>query len=102
MRLPDSVEERAVYLISGALRARGRAIEQHRLVAFEPGAEIELIATEKTRLVVLGGQPLGKRTVWWNFVASRRELIEAAKAAWREGRFPQIPGEQEVTPLPEE
>lgn len=102
LKLPHGVEERAVYVISGAVRTKGTNIEHHHLVTFDPAAEVELTATEKTRLVVLGGQPLGKRTVWWNFVATRRELIEAAKTAWKEGRYPQIPGETDVTPLPED
>lgn len=101
-RLPENVEEQAVYVISGALRAKGTTIGHHCLVAFDPATAVELIATEKTRLVVVGGQPLGKRTVWWNFVASRRELIEEAKVAWKEGRFARVPGETEFTPLPEE
>ncbi|OGR36840.1 MAG: hypothetical protein A2091_11225 [Desulfuromonadales bacterium GWD2_61_12] len=57
--------------------------------------------TKATRLVVIGGAPLGKRTVWWNFVASRRERIEKAKADWQAGRFPPIPDETEGATLPE-
>jgi redox-sensitive bicupin YhaK (pirin superfamily) len=54
--------------------------------------------------MILGGAPLdGPRFVWWNFVATSREKIEAAKVAWN-GRdknvFPDIPGETEWIPLP--
>ncbi len=80
---------------------RGTAIATHSLAAFEAGMAIELVATEECRLVVIGGQSLGKRIVWWNLAATRRELIEAAKADWREGRFAPIPGETELAPLPE-
>jgi len=49
----------------------------------------------------LGGEPLyGKRHIWWNFVSSRPERIEEAKADWKEGRFPQVPGDDEFIPLP--
>jgi hypothetical protein len=49
---------------------------------------------------MIGGTPLGKRTVWWNLVASRKKLIEQAKVNWQEGRFPEVPGETEFIPLP--
>ena len=29
----------------------------------------------------------GPRHIWWNFVASSKERIEAAKEAWRAGDF---------------
>jgi redox-sensitive bicupin YhaK (pirin superfamily) len=49
---------------------------------------------------IIGGTPLGKRTIWWNLVASRKELREKAKENWREGRFPKVPDETEFIPLP--
>lgn len=99
--LPNDVEERGVYIVSGSVQVGKTEIAAHTLAAFETGMAIELVATAECRLVVIGGQPLGKRTVWWNLAATRRELIEAAKAAWKEGRFAMIPGETELTPLPE-
>jgi hypothetical protein len=43
----------------------------------------------------------GDRLIWWNFVASSRELIDAASARWRAQGFPPVPGETEFIPLPE-
>ena len=100
-RLPDDVEERGVYVVSGGVRVKRTEIATHSLAVFETGMEIKLVATEECRLVVIGGQPLGKRIVWWNLAASRRELIEAAKTDWKEGRFAPIPGETDYAPLPE-
>ena len=52
-------------------------------------------------LMVFGGQPLGERHMFWNFVSSRRERIEQAKADWREGRFALPPDDHdEWIPLP--
>jgi len=40
--------------------------------------------------------------VWWNFVSSRKERIEQAKAEWKARRFDIVPGdEKEFIPLPE-
>jgi redox-sensitive bicupin YhaK (pirin superfamily) len=100
-RLPNDVEERGIYVVAGSVRVGGAAIATHSLATFEAGPEIELVATEECRLVVIGGQSLGKRTVWWNLAATRRELIEEAKTTWKEGGFAPIPGETEFAPLPE-
>ena len=98
--LPDHIEERAVYTIAGELKAKATRLPLHTMTVFDRSPVIELVAREDTRLVIIGGTPLGKRTVWWNLVASRKELIEKAKENWREGRFPKVPGETEFIPLP--
>jgi len=102
LAVPDEIEERAVYVVSGRLQARDTAIPLHCMAVFDPVPGIELTAVEDSRLVVIGGQSLGKRTVWWNLVSSRRDLIERAKAEWKAGCFPKIPGETEFIPLPGE
>src|SRR5262249_1988077 len=55
------------------------------------------------RLVLLGGATMdGPRHIWWNFVSSRKERIEQAKADWKLARFDTVPGDdKEVIPLPE-
>jgi hypothetical protein len=60
-------------------------------------------AEEETRLAVIGGERLSPRHIWWNFVSSRQQRIEQAKADWKTGAFPTIPGDAtEFIPLPEE
>ena len=45
---------------------------------------------------------VGPRLIEWNFVASSRERLEAAKDDWRAGRFPLPVGDDaEFIPLPE-
>ena len=52
---------------------------------------------------MLGGEPMdGPRHLWWNFVASSQDRIEAAKDDWRAGRFGVVPGDAtEFIPLPD-
>jgi redox-sensitive bicupin YhaK (pirin superfamily) len=59
-------------------------------------------APRGARFVIVGGETLdgGRRHIWWNFVSSRRERIEAAKQAWSEQSMGQVPGETEWIPLP--
>ena len=52
------------------------------------------------RVVLIGGQPLGRRFMVWNFVSSRKERIVQAQDDWRAQRFDPVPGETEFIPLP--
>jgi redox-sensitive bicupin YhaK (pirin superfamily) len=100
LQLPDDVEERAVYVVDGNVQVQGVPIPSQSLVVLNAATGVELTATADSGLVVVGGKPLGKRTVWWNLVSTRRELIEQAKDDWRSGRFPQVPHETEKIPVP--
>ena len=97
-------EERAVYILSGALVVAGDRFEADQLLVFRPGDAITLTAGEKgCHLMLFGGGALAsKRYIWWNFVSSSKERIEQAKEEWRTGRFDIVPGdEEEFIPLPE-
>ena len=98
--------ERAVYAVEGALTLDGQPLAPHTMTLLEPGDEPLLAAEGPARAVLIGGQPLGRRHLYWNFVASDpAELVRAADA-WAAGpgapgsRFPQVQGETEFIPLP--
>jgi redox-sensitive bicupin YhaK (pirin superfamily) len=98
---PDQ-EERAIYVVEGEVRIANETFEGPRLLIFRPGDRITVTATRDARLMFLGGAALeGPRYIWWNFVSSRLDRIEAAKADWKSGRFKGVPGETEFIPLPE-
>ncbi|TNF47730.1 MAG: pirin family protein [Deltaproteobacteria bacterium] len=99
--VPEHIEERAVYVVTGGVSAKESLIPQHTMAVLDETPGIELVAKEDTTLVIIGGTPLGKRIMWWNLVSTREELMEKAKQDWREGRFPKVPGETEYIPLPE-
>ncbi|WP_353227849.1 pirin family protein [Novosphingobium sp.] len=95
--------ERAVYVVTGSLRIVGQegAFGASQLVVLKPGAEVVLTSDEASRLMLVGGEPFAeKRLIYWNFVSSRADRIEAAKADWRAGRFDPVPGDAEFIPLP--
>jgi redox-sensitive bicupin YhaK (pirin superfamily) len=95
-------DERALYLLEGAVEIAGERFEAGRLLVFSAGDEVVVRALSAARLLLFGGESLdGPRHVWWNFVSSSRERIEAAKADWKEGRFAAVPGDGEFIPLPE-
>jgi redox-sensitive bicupin YhaK (pirin superfamily) len=98
---PDH-DERGVYIVSGEIDIAGDVFGAGRLLVFRPGDRISILAQSHARLMLLGGEPMdGPRHIWWNFVSSRRERIDQAKAEWRAGKFDSVPGETEFIPLPE-
>lgn len=99
--LPREYAERAAYLVSGAAEADGRAIAPTQMAVFDGGAEAVLEATAQSVLMILGGAPVGRRFIEWNFVSSSRERIAQAKADWRAGRM-KLPDldDAEFVPLP--
>ena len=100
--LPVEIEERAVSVISGALEIDGRRFEPGTLAVLKANSNVVVRSDVSSHFVLVGGPKLdGPRHVWWNFVSSSEERIEAAKADWREGRFPLVPGDDEFIPLPE-
>src|SRR5882672_9674674 len=71
-------------------------------VALQAGARFGL-PKENTTLMMLGGERLGERYIWWNFVSSRKERIEQAKEDWKQGRIVLPPNDnKEFVPLPKE
>lgn len=96
-------DERAVMLVGGEGSLDGKPLNLYELVVLRPGAEMVLTSGHGGRVMLLGGEAFStRRHAWWNFVSSSRERIEQAKADWREGRFPKVPGdEEEFIPLPE-
>ena len=64
------------------------------------GKTVALNAERDSRVMVIGGDPLGTRHIWWNFVSSSRDRIEKAKSDWKDGRFDSVPGDNEFIPLP--
>ena len=104
LMLPADLGERCVYVVAGEVGIAGRTIASCEMAVLDDGDEAHLAAGgDGAHVMLAGGAPLdARRTIWWNFVSSSKERIEAAKADWREGRFPKVPGdEEEFIPLPE-
>jgi redox-sensitive bicupin YhaK (pirin superfamily) len=100
--VPAEHEQRAVYAVDGDIAIDGEAIPVAHMAVLPPDANVRVASRTGGRTMLVGGAALdGERHIWWNFVASTRERIEAAKAAWREQRFGTVPGETEFIPLPE-
>lgn len=106
--MPEDHEDRGIYVLEGSVIIAGDEFEAGRMMVFRPGDAITVKAGERgARIMALGGETLnGPRYIWWNFVASSRDKIEAAKVAWAagdwaHGRFQLPPDDDaEFIPLP--
>jgi hypothetical protein len=100
--LPKEHTERGIYIAKGNIEVAGNDYTAGQMLVFTKGVDPVIIAKENSTLMLLGGEPLGERYIWWNFVSSKRERIEQAKADWKEGRIILPPNDNnEFVPLPD-
>jgi hypothetical protein len=99
--LPGGHREQAVYVAKGEIEHAGEIYQPGQLLVF--GDDVDAVITARTAatLMLFGGEPVGERHIFWNFVSSRQERIEQAKADWAAGRFALPPDDRdEWIPLP--
>jgi redox-sensitive bicupin YhaK (pirin superfamily) len=97
--VPPEHDERAVLVVDGDVEVAGEPVPPRHLAVLAPGDAI-VRARSAARVMTFGGSPVGRRYIWWNFVASSRERIEQAKADWAEHRIAPVPGETTRIELP--
>jgi hypothetical protein len=85
--VPDGVPERALFVARGTVDVGGRRCTPAQMLVLGSGAGPVVEALESATLMLLGGEPVGPRYIWWNFVSSRRERIAQARADWQGGRI---------------
>jgi redox-sensitive bicupin YhaK (pirin superfamily) len=101
--LPTEYSERGFYIVKGSIELSGNTYSAGQMLVFNKNDEPLIIAKEITTLMLLGGEPLGERFIWWNFVSSRKERIEQAKEDWKQGRIILPPNDnKEFIPLPDD
>ncbi len=99
--IPTGYTERGVYIVNGSVEVSGTKYQAGNLLVFSTGVDPILFASERSTLMMLGGEHLGDRYIWWNFVSSRKERIEQAKEDWIQGRIKLPPTDnKEFIPLP--
>jgi redox-sensitive bicupin YhaK (pirin superfamily) len=101
--LPKEHSERGFYIVKGSVEVSGNVYHAGQMLVFTEDADPLILAKENTTLMLLGGEPLGERFIWWNFVSSRKERIEQAKEDWKQGRIILPPNDnEEFIPLPDD
>ena len=101
--LPKEHSERGIYIVKGDIEFGAHTYTVGQMLVFTKESEPTILAKTNATVMLLGGDPLGERFIWWNFVASSRERIEQAKADWKSGRIILPPNDdQEFVPLPKD
>lgn len=101
--LPKEYTERGFYTVKGSVELSGNTYTEGQMLVFSKGVDPLIRAKENTTLMLLGGEPLGERFIWWNFVSSRKERIEQAKEDWKQGRIILPPNDnKEFISLPDD
>ncbi|MFZ3484950.1 pirin family protein [Sphingomonas sp. 3-13AW] len=99
--IPDGHSERALYIAKGTVEVDGRRYEAGKMLVFGAGISRVTASTQAT-VMVLGGEPLGERFIYWNFVSSSKDRLAQAASDWKAGRM-KLPDadDQEFIPLPD-
>ena len=101
--LPKEHSERGFYIAKGSVEVAGNTYHAGQMLVFNKSADPLIVAKERSTLMLLGGEPVGERFIWWNFVSSRKERIEQAKEDWKQGRIILPPNDnKEFIPLPDD
>ena len=99
--LPEA-PERAIYVREGEVEVGDTRVRAGQCAVVDQGqGSLCGIASSPSRLLVFGGAGVGPRYLWWNYLHSSLERIEAARAEWRSGRVKLPDGDTEsFTPSP--
>lgn len=97
----DLYGESALYILEGSIKSDGNTFEPKQILIAKDSTLCEFEMGENTTVYIFGGEAFPEeRFIFWNFVASDKALIEAAKERWEKQEFPKVPGETEFVPLP--
>jgi redox-sensitive bicupin YhaK (pirin superfamily) len=95
--------ESGLYILDGSIESEGHVFEPKQLLVAKDSTLCSFDMAENTTIYIFGGEPFPEeRIIYWNFVASTKELIEQAKEKWLDQTFDKVPGENEFVPLPEQ
>jgi redox-sensitive bicupin YhaK (pirin superfamily) len=101
LALPGGYSEQGVYVARGEIEHEDELYGPGQLLVFDNDTQATLTARTPATVMLFGGEPLGERHLFWNFVSSRKERIEQAKQDWAAGRFALPPDDKdEWIPLP--
>ena len=102
--LDADYDERAIYVVSGEIDIAGDTFGGRAAAGLQARRPHLGARASQARLILLGGEPMdGPRHIWWNFVSSSKDRIDAAKADWKAKRFAAVPGDgEEFIPLPDD
>jgi redox-sensitive bicupin YhaK (pirin superfamily) len=99
--IPGGYGERAIYVANGAIELGGKRLVTGQMAILSQKAS-SIRAIQPSRVMALGGEPIGERFLFWNFVSSSEDRLRQAREDWRAGRM-KLPDadDREFIPLPD-
>ncbi len=100
--IPNGFSERALYVARGEVELGSERLETGQMAVLGKDAS-SLRASRPATVMVLGGEPVGERFLYWNFVSSSKDRLRQAAEDWKAGRM-KLPDadDQEFIPLPDD
>lgn len=99
LKLDPGVEQAAIYVVAGEVDIEGSTVQAGVMAVLAPG-RVKVHARQNSQIMVVGGEDIGHREMFWNFVHTSGDRIEAAKQEWRDMKFAPVPDDDEFIPLP--
>lgn len=94
--------ESGLYILEGSIESDGHTYGPKQILVAKNATLCEFTIAANSTIYIFGGEPFPEeRFIDWNFVASGKELIEAAKQKWIAQEFDKIKGDEtEFVPYP--
>lgn len=93
--------EIGICIVKGGIKACDQEISEGNMLVSKTEDACDLKIEPKSKILLFGGEPFPEeRHIFWNFVSSKKETIEAAKKRWKEKLFPRVPNDSSYIPLP--
>jgi redox-sensitive bicupin YhaK (pirin superfamily) len=93
--------ESGMYILEGHVESDGHVFGEKQILVAKDSTLCSFTIKAHTTVYIFGGDTFPEhRYIDWNFVSSKKELIEKAKQDWIEQKFPKIAGENSFVPYP--
>lgn len=93
--------ESGLYILEGEIESNGYTYGPKQILITKDAHLCSFTMKPNTTVYIFGGEPFPEeRFIYWNFVATDKSIIEAAKERWKNHEFPNVPGDDGYVPLP--
>lgn len=93
--------ESGLYILEGKIESNGHEYGSKQILITKDAHLCSFTVKANTTVYIFGGEPFPEeRFIYWNFVATDKQIIEEAKERWKNHEFPKVPGDDGYVPLP--
>ena len=94
--------EIGICIVDGHIQACEHELDKGNMLVSKVDGQCNIAIAANSHLLLFGGEPFPEeRLIYWNFVSSDKDRLEAAKQQWRDKAFPKVPGDDSYVVMPE-